>query len=205
MELVYLWVEEYKNIHKQGFNFSPQFNCEYNNETKQLSINENDDYIENFFGENINVTAIAGKNGGGKSSVLELISFLRFERINKITDKRVICVFHNKENLYIICSTDIGLHSFNCKIEIKNKTKYKIIKDNVDSSDLFELTMFTNGLYDFTMQDENYYIFRTQHFYSFYNGDHVHYKEKKDDNSRHHELNAQYAYLLKDRNDFLIF
>ena len=21
MELVYLWVEEYKNIHKQGFNF----------------------------------------------------------------------------------------------------------------------------------------------------------------------------------------
>ena len=22
MELVYLWVEEYKNIHRQGFNFS---------------------------------------------------------------------------------------------------------------------------------------------------------------------------------------
>jgi len=32
MELVYLWVEEYKNIHKQGFNFSPRFHCEFNDE-----------------------------------------------------------------------------------------------------------------------------------------------------------------------------
>jgi len=29
MELVYLWVEEYKNIHRQGFNFVPKFNCHY--------------------------------------------------------------------------------------------------------------------------------------------------------------------------------
>ena len=26
MELVYLWVEEYKNIKNQGFNFSPRLN-----------------------------------------------------------------------------------------------------------------------------------------------------------------------------------
>ena len=29
MELVYLWVDKYKNIDKQGFNFSPRFRCEY--------------------------------------------------------------------------------------------------------------------------------------------------------------------------------
>ncbi|WP_321312427.1 hypothetical protein [Halarcobacter sp.] len=29
MELVYLWVEDYKNIKKQGFNFSPRFEYEY--------------------------------------------------------------------------------------------------------------------------------------------------------------------------------
>ena len=73
MELVYLWVEEYKNIQKQGFNFSPRFHCEYNEEKRELTINENDDYIPDFFGENINITAIVGKNGSGKSSVLESI------------------------------------------------------------------------------------------------------------------------------------
>jgi len=74
MELVYLWVEDYKNIHKQGFNFSPRFCCEYDDEKNELTIDENDDYIENFFGDNINVTAIVGKNGSGKSSVLDILS-----------------------------------------------------------------------------------------------------------------------------------
>ena len=29
MELVYLWIEEYKNIKKQGFNFSSKFDCNF--------------------------------------------------------------------------------------------------------------------------------------------------------------------------------
>jgi len=92
MELVYLWVEDYKNIHRQGFNFSPRFHCEFkavykkdengnevlDEEESELTICDkkekeckDNNYIENFFGENINVTAIVGKNGSGKSSVSE--------------------------------------------------------------------------------------------------------------------------------------
>ena len=40
MELVYLWVDEYKNIKKQGFNFSPRFECEYDEDTKELNLEE---------------------------------------------------------------------------------------------------------------------------------------------------------------------
>ena len=57
MELVYLWVEEYKNIIGQGFNFSPRFECSYDEEKEELTINENKDYVS-IFPENINVTAI---------------------------------------------------------------------------------------------------------------------------------------------------
>lgn len=74
MELVYLWIKKYKNIHEQGFNFSPRFNCKYDEEKSELTIDENKNYIENFFGDNINVTAIVGKNGSGKSSVLECLA-----------------------------------------------------------------------------------------------------------------------------------
>ena len=63
MELVYLWVEKYKNIEKQGFNFSPKFRCEYNPETNELKI-EKKDYTS-LFPENINITAIVGKNVKG--------------------------------------------------------------------------------------------------------------------------------------------
>jgi len=73
VELVYLWVKGYKNIHKQGFKFSPRFNCAYDDVKNELTIDENDDYIPDFFGENISVTAIVGENGSGKSSLLNFI------------------------------------------------------------------------------------------------------------------------------------
>jgi len=54
MELIYLWVEKYKNIEKQGFNFSPKFECSYDEGSKELTIDEKE-HLKNFFGENINV------------------------------------------------------------------------------------------------------------------------------------------------------
>lgn len=79
MELVYLWVDKYKNIEKQGFNFSPRFRCKYDEEKNELEIIDKDEtgefYPKNFFGDNINVTAIVGENGSGKSSILNSLIY----------------------------------------------------------------------------------------------------------------------------------
>ncbi len=96
MELVYLWVEGYKNIREQEFNFSPRFECEYKNNKlticdKKEKNNKckNKDYIENFFDKNINVTAIVGENGSGKSSICNSLltsknGIIKVYRINNI-------------------------------------------------------------------------------------------------------------------------
>ncbi|MGK0256181.1 MAG: ABC-type multidrug transport system ATPase subunit, partial [Arcobacteraceae bacterium] len=73
------------NIKEEGFNFSPRFECEFfpkykkNADGKEvleenckLDIKRKYDYV-NIFPDNINVTAIVGENGSGKSSILELI------------------------------------------------------------------------------------------------------------------------------------
>jgi hypothetical protein len=73
MELVYLWVDNYKNIEKQGFNFSGQYRCEYNPDINELTIDKNKKYVH-IFPNNINVTAIIGKNGVGKSAILEILN-----------------------------------------------------------------------------------------------------------------------------------
>ncbi|MDN5096839.1 AAA family ATPase [Aliarcobacter butzleri] len=87
MELVYLWVENYKNIQKQGFNFSPRFECEFDGEN--LTIKKNEKYVS-IFPKNINVTAIVGENGSGKSQILKIIKDLDSTEM------------HNTKNIYVL-------------------------------------------------------------------------------------------------------
>jgi energy-coupling factor transporter ATP-binding protein EcfA2 len=102
MELVYLWVEGYKNINHQGFNFSPRFEFEYIQEKNELILKkENKDYVS-IFPKNINITAIVGENGSGKSGVLE---FLRFALKNDRDDekyKSLILFFDKKTTRYTL-------------------------------------------------------------------------------------------------------
>lgn len=75
MEIKFAWIEKYKNIEEQGFNFCPKHRFEYNPTTGVLTFQDrSDDVIEVFFGEDfLNVTAIIGENGSGKSNIIELI------------------------------------------------------------------------------------------------------------------------------------
>lgn len=86
MELIYLWVERDKNIKNQGFNFSPNYHIEnsHNIEEKDgknniypfgtIKITTKSKSPEFLFGNNIvNITAIIGENGTGKTNVLKII------------------------------------------------------------------------------------------------------------------------------------
>ena len=99
MELVYLWVEKYKNIKEQGFNFSPKFECEYKDGALKIEKKENS--LDNFFGDNINITAIVGENGSGKSSILELISYFSLDRSFQGLKSSVLGVVEVKGEFFI--------------------------------------------------------------------------------------------------------
>lgn len=137
MELVYLWVEEYKNIEKQGFSFSSKFTCFYNESHKELTLNKNDDNLDSFFGQNINVTALVGRNGSGKSSIFELISSLILN--NEIENKISFSIFDGTK---IICFTNIT------NLSLKNHLHTIENLDHISNYDLFSVyysSNFTNG------------------------------------------------------------
>jgi predicted ATPase len=120
MELVYLWVKNYKNIVEQGFNFSPRFRCEYDEDMKELEIIDKEKtgefYPKNFFGDNINVTAIVGENGSGKSSILE-----------------ELCSSFGMKLSVILENNEIKIYTHITDIKIKNLTtkSYMIIDERL--------------------------------------------------------------------------
>lgn len=78
MELLYLYLDNYRLFKKKGFCFSSEFEISVKVEVDQilnLRIKKNENYISNFFEDPniLNVTAVIGQNGTGKSLLLEFI------------------------------------------------------------------------------------------------------------------------------------
>jgi predicted ATP-dependent endonuclease of OLD family len=98
MELLYLWIENYRNIEKQGFNFSPEWEFDFDVKSKELTVKKKEGLPKNFWGENIsNVTAIVGSNGVGKTSVIDFLTVETYER-DKNNQKSFILIFKTEES-----------------------------------------------------------------------------------------------------------
>ncbi len=76
-QLVFAFIKHYRCLSEVGINFDPRHYVEYDSKTKKLSFKENI-LPYDFFPDTIaGITAIVGKNGVGKSTILQWV----FERI----------------------------------------------------------------------------------------------------------------------------
>lgn len=74
LTIQYIWVEKYKCFENMEFNFSSKHHFHYNQEINTLIHEDHSsEYVEGFFGENVDLTAIVGNNGAGKTSVIKMI------------------------------------------------------------------------------------------------------------------------------------
>lgn len=143
MELVYLWVRKYKNIDKEGFDFSPRFHCKFfpeyeyiENDGKtfeklkdkcKLEIIDkeitNESYPKDFFGDKISLTAIVGENGASKSSLLEILA----NKYSPVDFQNLFFIFYDKKNKKLtLHGAKNGLLVFINESELKNKKTFQI-------------------------------------------------------------------------------
>lgn len=106
MELLYLYIEDdEKNIRDCEFNFSSEYRFSYNRDEKFITITQTQNFIHNFWESNNinNITAIIGRNGAGKSNLLEFIIRYYcspFGLTNK-SKKNLLHIYKFKGQLYI--------------------------------------------------------------------------------------------------------
>jgi len=77
MELIYLWVGQYKKFVNQGFVFNKNFECNFDMEQLLLTVDEKNHQRLNLFQSKtfLQINGIIGENGQGKSSILELLLY----------------------------------------------------------------------------------------------------------------------------------
>ncbi|WP_353158634.1 AAA family ATPase [Myroides odoratus] len=127
MELLYVWIEKFRNIEKKGFNLSNQYEVSYDSTLNDLTINlieddnglisangslnfksTTDHYLQGFFNiksantsANISqITALIGKNSSGKSNIIDFIlTIMSKGRRNRITSNYLL-IFKKDNELY---------------------------------------------------------------------------------------------------------
>lgn len=100
MELCYIWISEFRNFKNEGFNFSTESYFNYSPETNKLDVTPNPNYLKDFFYTNIiNITGIIGKNGAGKTNLLELVNYVLNEGSTKIAAPFII-IFRRPNKFY---------------------------------------------------------------------------------------------------------
>lgn len=91
MELLYFKIFEIPGkqlkICNEDFNLHGKYYFSVQSETKEITLTINESYINNFYGNNIKINSIVGKNGLGKSTLLKFLQF-------------VICKLNNKQKVY---------------------------------------------------------------------------------------------------------
>ena len=201
MELVYLWVDSYKNIKNQGFNFSPRFECEFDGEN--LTITEKKEYVS-IFPDNINVTAIAGENGSGKSSLFEVLTFLYYQGVIVNREDKTFFLFCKNNEFFIQCENYKNIPLKNKDLEdflkIKNNTFINMNKEFCARGEM-PLIHFSNCISDIT---KNYSLKALKNYDKFYNGIQPIKPLMKSENS-YDNFNQKFQYILKKNTDFFNF
>ncbi len=126
MQILYVWIENYRNIRNQGFNFSSEFEISFEPINLELRITKDPNYITNLFGSQFsNITAIVGENGTGKSNLLKFKSIGFY--LVCINNECLLVIEDEKYERIIISIDEIGVSKFRLSHDLASKQLNEVL------------------------------------------------------------------------------
>lgn len=128
MELIYLYISNYRRLENIGFNFCRDIRIQCDWEKGEFDVTAADCLPDAFWGDNIsNLVMIIGNNGSGKTSLLHcLIDILCEPMGNRWLHGQAVLVFRENNRLFYYSSGE--KKDFVLKKSAVKKTEYKEIE-----------------------------------------------------------------------------
>src|SRR5690606_23393006 len=106
MEIVYLYIHDYRRFKKQNIKFGSEYIFHYDEKLKIFSIENNNLYIDNFYNQNknnniYNDLALIGEHGTGKTRLIDYIIKIYSDGALFSSDEPFMFVLRNK-NIYTL-------------------------------------------------------------------------------------------------------
>ncbi len=142
MRIEYIWFEKYNHLNDFEANLGSIYNYSYDR-NNEIKIFEDKKYIKNYFHiddkKRIDLTAIVGSNGVGKSSLLDFLSDVFRGTIAYKNKFLIIYDVNNKKYIY---------KNFKEKIQFKNYTNEKIKIQNKSEVLQHPIVLFFSNVFD---------------------------------------------------------
>jgi ABC-type multidrug transport system ATPase subunit len=152
MELLYIYIKQYKSISKIGINLSNEFKFQF--DENELIVSRAEHYISEFFGANItNLTAIIGENGAGKTTVLRYIIEYLSGGIHNHHDENSIVVFRKGTQIFYFSTREININLSSGISKLKRVLNTEDIKYSA-------ITIFLSNTFDPTSYYTHDYLHR---------------------------------------------
>lgn len=150
MKLIYLELINYKG-YTGRLSFSSKYVYSYKEDTLYIDNMQDDEYIDNFFdiNSNLDFCAIIGKNGSGKSRILEAIEHIFNDSMNE-KSKYNIC-FNLGKDIY---------YNTNFKINVKSESDFNI-KELSKMETISFMSYFAEMPYQFASRAQKHKIGNT--------------------------------------------
>ncbi len=152
MELIYLYIDKYRNFKAAEFNFSQDVRIHFDKDSRKLTARPCDPALpDGFWGGNIkNLTTLIGNNGAGKTSVFQFIILRLEEMWSNLYETSIsgngIIVFKENEALYWYAN-----NSFRENVQIRSE-----FDTDIAGGSMIELT--EDSVYDFMGRTKFIYL-----------------------------------------------